>query len=76
MMALSDLYIVYAFRTLTASEKNYAQIEKETLTLIFGVCKFHTFLCGKRFILYTNQKPLTTILDPKKTVPPLAAARL
>ena len=68
--------IAYAFRTLTASEKNYAQFEKEALALIFGVRKFHKFLYGRRFILYTNHKPLTAILGLKKTGPPLAAARL
>ena len=50
--------------------------KKETLALIFGVCKLHTFLYEKWLILYTDHKPLTTILGPKKTVLPLAAAPL
>jgi len=43
---------------------------------VYGVKKFHQFLCGRRFTLYTDHKPLTTILGPKKGIPPLAATRL
>ena len=68
--------IAFASRTLTASERNYSQLEKEALSLIFAVKKFHQYLYGREFILYTDHKPLTTILGPKRGIPPLAAARL
>ena len=68
--------IAYASCTLTKSEQNYAQLEKEALSLIFGINKFHSYLYGRKFVLYTDHKPLTTILGPKQGIPPLAASRL
>ena len=63
-------------RSLTKSETNYAQLEKEALTLIFGVKKFHKYLYGRSFTLVTDHRPLLTILGPTNAVPPLAAVRM
>ena len=72
----SERPIAFASRTLTASEQNYSQLEKEALSLIFGVRKFHQYLYGRPFVLLTDHKPLTAKLGEKTGIPPLAAAQL
>ena len=68
--------IAYASRSLNSAEKNYSQIEKEGLTIIFGLSKFYMYLYGRKFILCTDHKPLLKIFAPDAATPVLAAARL
>ena len=72
----SERPVAFVSRTLTSTERNYAQLEKEALALIYGVKHFHQYLYGRMFTLVTDHKPLTTILNPRKGIPSLAAARL
>lgn len=54
--------VAYASRSLTEAEREYAQIEKETLAIVFGCRRFDQYLCGqKEIIIHTDHKPLITI---------------
>ena len=69
--------IAYASRTLSSSEKNYSQIDKESLAIIFAVKHFHFFLYGKdQFTIYTSHKPLISFFGADSKQPTLVAARL
>ena len=54
--------IAYASRALTKVESRYAQIEKEMLAIVFSVEKFNDCTFGRRTIVYTDHKPLESIV--------------
>lgn len=72
----SERPIAFMSRSLNAAEKNYAQIDKEGLAVVFGVTRFHQYLYGQKFVIYTDHKPLLGLFSENKSVPPMAAARI
>ena len=63
-------------RTLSAPERNYSQLDKEALAIMFGVTKHHQYLFGRMFTLRTDHQPLTHIFGKKNGIPQTAASRL
>lgn len=55
--------IIYASKTLTTTQGNYAQIEKEILAVLFACRRFHQYICGRKNItIETDHSPLINIL--------------
>ena len=68
--------IAYASRTLSPAEKNYSQLEREALAIMFGIKRFHKYVYGRKFTLVTDNKPLSIIFSPTKDIPTVSALRL
>lgn len=63
--------IAYASKSLTTTEIGYAQIEKELLAILFGCRRFNQFTYGRKFTVYTDHKPITSIVKkPLSAAPP------
>ena len=59
----SEKPIGYVSRTITKAEQNYSQLEKEGLSCVFGIKKFHDYVFGRPFELITDHKPLLGLLE-------------
>lgn len=57
--------VIFASRTLSDAETRYAQIEKESLALVYACEKFQNYILGTHFLLLTDHKPLVQILKSK-----------
>ena len=53
----SEKPVSFASRSLSAAEKNYSQLEKEGLAVVFGVKRFHQYLYGCHFIIFRSSAP-------------------
>ena len=72
----NDVPIHYASRMLNVSERNYSQLDREGLAIIFGVKTFFEYLYGQKFLLQTDNMALAGIFHPEKSIPAIAAARI
>lgn len=63
--------VAFTSSKLTATEQNYAVIEKEMLAIVVGVKHFYQYLYGKKNVtVHTDHQPLQTIFrKPLHTVP-------
>ena len=63
--------IAFASKTLTNIETRYANIERECLSVCYGLEKFHTYIYGKHVIVQNDHKPLEMIQrKPIHAAPP------
>ena len=62
--------IAFASGTLGKSERNYCQLEKETLSIVFACKTFYHYIYGQQFLIENDHKTLqTTFKKPINKAP-------
>ena len=64
--------IAYASRSMSETEKRYAQIEKKALAAVWACDKFASYIIGLKFLIETGHKPFVPLLGSKQldSLPP------
>ena len=64
--------VAFASRSMSETERHYAQIEKEALATVWACSKFSDYLLGRTFLIKTDHKPLVSLLGSKSldSLPP------
>ncbi|KAG1959630.1 hypothetical protein F2P79_005884 [Pimephales promelas] len=72
----SERPIGFMSRTLNQAERNYSQLDKEGLAIMFGLQRFHKYLYGRKFTIVTDHKPLLSLFNELKAVPQMSSPRI
>ena len=62
-------YISFMARTLQDRERKYSATKKELLAIVFALKKFHSYLWGRHFTLFTDHRALTFLHSQKELNP-------
>ena len=68
--------VFFASRTLNIAERNYSQVEREALALVFALKRFHFYVYGHKFTLKTDHKPLLGLFSADRSIPLMASGRI
>ena len=68
--------VAYSLRALKETEKNYSQMERECLAIVYGRGKNRLYLLGREFTIYSDDKAIINVLNNPKSVVILRIERL
>ena len=68
--------VMFISRRLTKAEANYSQLQREGLSIVFGVTRLRQFLLGRHFTIITDNQPIVTLFNAEKALPAVAASRV
>ncbi|KAF2894041.1 hypothetical protein ILUMI_12128 [Ignelater luminosus] len=71
----SERPILFISRILTETEKNYAMVCKEALSIFWAVSKLYEYLAGRKFEIVTDYKSLQMLFGEHKSLPKMASGR-
>ena len=63
MLSQNGWIVQFASRALSAVEQRYSQTEREALAITWACEHFHIYIFGAPFTVFTDHKPLTSILN-------------
>lgn len=68
--------VAFYSRSMNEAERRYAQTDREGLSVVSGVKKWHYYLYGRSFKLKTDHKPLLGLFGENKPLPVMASPRV
>ena len=68
--------VMYLSRRLTSAERNYSNIEREALAVVWATLRARNFLLGSHFTLNCDHQPLEFIFNPNRALPKVTSARI
>ncbi|KAG5881985.1 hypothetical protein JTB14_036568 [Gonioctena quinquepunctata] len=71
-----EVPIAFHSRTLSSSERRFAQLDREASALTVGVKKFHNYIYGRNCEIRTDHKPLLGIFGNNKSIPEVIPPRM
>ena len=71
-----DRPVEFISRTLSPIERRYSQIDRETLSIVWSVKRFHKYVYARPFELLTDHEPLQHIYNPDQRISETGSSRV
>ena len=68
--------VMFMSRRLSKAERNYSNIEREALAIVWATFRARHFLIGTKFLLRCDHSPLEYIFNPRRELPKVTSARI